>query len=371
MAVITLWLSDFRCFDETVFEPHPHGLTVLRGQNGDGKTSILEAVAWLATQRSFRSAAREALVRAGSDRAVLRAEASAAGRRLLVEAELPVAGPARVQVNRQPARRRADLGQAIRVSVFSTDDLGLVQGPPGNRRDYLDDVLVGRHPRFEALVSEVERILRQRGAVLRQANGRPDTDTERTLDVWDTRLASSGEDLADARQELTVALQPLVAEAYGRLAGPPSSDEQVRLGYRRSWEGPLADALHGARREDLRRQLTSSGPHRDELEITVGGRPARTHASQGEQRSVALSLRLATHRLATIQFDEAPVLLLDDVFSELDPYRASALVEQLPPGQVLLTTAVEPPPAVTAARVVEVSGGRLVGTGGTGAKHGR
>ena len=362
MAITKLWLTDFRCFETTLFEPDPRGLTVLQGENGAGKTSILEAVGWLATQQSFRGAPREALVRTGAERAVVRAETVQGERAVLVEAELPLQGPARAQVNRQVVRRRVDLAQALRVSVFSPDDLALVQQGPAHRRDYLDEALIGRHPRHESVQTEVERVLRQRGALLRQSGGSGGVDIEATLDVWDARLAAAGESLAAARAELADALAPMVADAYGRLAGVEHAE--VRLGYRRSWDGALADALAASRRTDLRRQVTSVGPHRDELDITVEGRPARTHASQGEQRSVALALRLAAHRLAGNEADEPPVLLLDDVFSELDPYRASALVEQMPPGQVLLTTAAGPPAAVTPDRVVEVAHGRLVGVGG-------
>ncbi|HZU78603.1 MAG TPA: DNA replication and repair protein RecF [Acidimicrobiales bacterium] len=360
MAITTLWLTDFRCFSEAVFEPDPDGLTVLRGENGAGKTSVLEAVGWLATQRSFRGAPREALVRTGAARAVVRAEATAGTRAMLLEAEIPVTGAARAQVNRQPVRRRAELVEALQVSVFSPDDLDLVQGGPAARRDYLDEALTGRHPRFEALQVEVDRILRQRAALLRQAGGRHEPEVLATLDVWDARLESSGDALAAAREELAAELSPLVGAAYARLAG---RQETVTLTYSRSWVGALGDALAAARRDDLRRQVTTVGPHRDELEVLVDGRPARTHASQGEQRSVALSLRLATHHLATAEHGAAPVLLLDDVFSELDAQRSGALVDQLPPGQVLLTTAVDPPAMVAPSRVVEVTGGRLLAGG--------
>ena len=185
--------------------------------------------------------------------------------------------------------------------------------------------------------------MRQRASVLRQAGNRLDADIVATLDVWDDRLATAGSELADARQALVVELAPLVSEAYGQLAG---SSEPVTLAYRRSWEGELSDALTSRRAED-------------ELDIVVGPGPARTHASQGEQRCVALALRLATHELRRRSADEPPILLLDDVFSELDARRSACLVEQLPAGQVLLTTAVDPPPAVTADRVVHVEAGTL------------
>jgi DNA replication and repair protein RecF len=361
VAIITLWLTDFRCFTEAVIEPDPDGLTVLRGPNGSGKTSVLEAVGWLATQRSLRGAPRDVLVRSGASRAILRAETMTAERQVLIEAELPATGTARAQVNRQPVRKRADLAEAVRVTVFSPDDLHLVQDGPAGRREYLDDVLVDQHPRFELLTSEVDRVLRQRASVLRQAGNRIDADIVATLDVWDDRLAAAGSELAEARQGLVVELAPLVSEAYGQLAG---SVEPVTLSYRRSWDGELAEALAARRSEDLRRQVTSVGPHRDELEITVGPGPARTHASQGEQRCVALALRLATHELRRRRLPEPPVLLLDDVFSELDARRSASLVEQLPAGQVLLTTAVDPPPAVTADRLVDVAAGRLSSVAG-------
>ncbi|MDE3085533.1 MAG: DNA replication and repair protein RecF [Acidobacteriota bacterium] len=369
MSVTRLWLTDFRCFTEAVFEPDPEGLTVLRGENGAGKTSVLEAVGWLATQRSFRGAPRDVVVRGRADRAVVRAETLQGTRQQLVEAEIPRDRTGRIQVNRQPVRRRVQLAETLRVSVFSPEDLVVVQGGPGGRREYLDDILVARHPRDEALVGEVERVLRQRAALLHQAGGRHVPEVLSTLDVWDSRLASAGEALAAARAELVDALRPFVVQAHGRLAGadaPEGNGESggVELAYRRSWTGPLADALADARQDDLRRQATSVGPHRDELELTLAGRPARSQASQGEQRSVALSLRLAAHQLATEEQGVAPVLLLDDVFSELDARRAEALVAQLPAGQVLLTTAVDPPAVVAPDRVVDVQGGRLVPAGG-------
>lgn len=356
MAITNLWITDFRCFQEAHFEPDPEGLTVLQGPNGAGKTSVLEAVGWLATQRSLRGSPRDALVRSGAERAVVRAETTVDGRPVLIESELPRQGHSRSQVNRQVARRRVELAAAIQVTVFSPDDLHLLQGGPAGRRDYLDEVLVDRHPRWEPVVAEVDKVLRQRAALLRQAGGRLDATNALTLDVWDSRLERAGTELADARQALAEEITPLVSAAYARLAGAPQG---VELVYRRCWTGSLADALVAARHEDVRRQATSCGPHRDDLDVTLEGRPVRTHASQGEQRCVALALRLATHELRRVGGVEAPVLLLDDVFSELDAKRSAALVGELPAGQVLLTTALDPPAVVGPGRVVEVSSGTL------------
>jgi len=359
VAVTALWLTDFRCFAQAEVRPVPDGLTVLRGANGAGKTSVLEAVGWLATQRSIRGAPREVLVRTGAASAIVRAEGSVGERPALIEAEIPAEGPSRTMVNRQVVRRRSDLAEALNVTVFAPDDLHLVQGGPAGRRQYLDDVLVTRHARLDALCAEVDRILRQRAAVLRQARGKVDDTVAATLDVWDTRLADSGAALTAERAALADELAPLASAAYERLAGVA---EPVTLAYRRSWTGELADALARARPDDVRRQATSVGPHRDDLEVCIGSRPARTHASQGEQRCTALALRLATHELRRRQLPEPPVLLLDDVFSELDAARSAALVELLPPGQVLLTTALDPPPMVHAGRVVEVVDGTVRAT---------
>jgi DNA replication and repair protein RecF len=363
VAISTLWLTDFRCFPEAEFRPDPGGLTVLRGSNGAGKTSLLEAVGWLATQRSLRGAARDVLVRTGASRAVVRAEAFSGPRPVLLEAEIPAVGPVRTQVNRQPVRRRSELAAALNVTVFAPNDLDLVQGGPAGRRDYLDDVLVARHARLDALVSEVERIMRQRAAVLRQAGGRAEGSVADTLDVWDERLGTSGTALAAERELLATELGTPASDAYERLAGVA---EPVTLEYRRSWDGDLTDALRQCRSDDVRRQTTSVGPHRDDLDIAIGSRPTRTHASQGEQRCAALAMRLATHALRRRELPEPPVLLLDDVFSELDARRAAALVELLPPGQVLLTTAVDPPPVVHPGRVVEVAAGGLTAVTGGG-----
>ncbi len=363
MYLEALWLTDFRSYRNAQLEPAPDGLTVVVGANGEGKTNLLEAIAYLATLRSFRGAPGEALVRVGAPQAVLRAEGERAGRHLLIEAELHLTGRDRVQVNRQPLPRTRDLLGALQVSVFAPDDLALVKAGPQARRDYLDDLLVALHPRHDAARSEVERVLRQRGALLRSAQGqsRPACDVVSTLDVWDAKLAAAGESLVAAREGLVAALEAPAAGAYGALAVAAGADrDRVTLRYARSWSGSLAAGLAAARGDDLRRGVTTVGPHRDELVAEIGGLPARTHGSQGEQRTLALALRLAGHEVVTRRVGSAPILLLDDVFSELDQQRAAALLAVLPPGQAILTTAGQLPAGAVPACLVQLEGGSIV-----------
>ncbi|HEV8063474.1 MAG TPA: DNA replication and repair protein RecF, partial [Acidimicrobiales bacterium] len=234
------------------------------------------------------------------------------------------------------------------------DDLEISKGSPELRRDVLDDVIQATHPRRGAERANLERILRQRNALLRQLNGRLTGDAAQTLDVWDERLAATGEAVAQARAQLTTALEPLASEAFAALA--PRSGP-LTLCYARSFEGPLAEALAKARHDDLRRQVTTVGPQRDDLAIRAGGLDARTRLSQGRQRCVALSLRLATHRYVASVTGVTPVLLLDDAFSELDEDTARALVHELPVGQALLTTAGTLPPGASPDMTVVVENG--------------
>jgi len=356
MRVTRLWLTDFRNYESAELEP-ASDLTVVTGDNGEGKSNLLEAIGFLATLSSFRGAPTDAVVRQGCERAVVRAEVDREGRALLLEAEVGAAGRQRVQVNRQPLRRARDLLGALRVTVFSPDDLALVKGGPAERRAYLDGVLVGVHPKFDKLQSDVDRILRQRNTLLKHAGSRLDDDATRALDVWDAKLAEAGEALASERATLVERLEPGVTKAYDQVAHTAAD---VTTLSRRSWEGPLADALAASRGDDLRRAVTLVGPHRDELVLAIGGLSARTHASQGEQRSLALALRLAAHAVVGDAAESPPVLLLDDVFSELDPSRADALLAHLPPGQAVLTTAGSVPPGAKVDKQVRVVGGRLV-----------
>ncbi|HUR22312.1 MAG TPA: DNA replication/repair protein RecF [Acidimicrobiales bacterium] len=354
MRLTHLWLYDFRNY-ETADLTLPPGLTVVQGANGEGKTSLLEGIGYLATLASFRGVPSEALVRDGATQAVVRGEGERQGRQLLIEAEIAPRG--RVTVNKQRLRRSSDLLDALRVSVFAPDDLELVKGGPSARRRYLDDTLVALAPKHEATRRDLDRILRQRTALLRQAGGRLTPDIATTLDVWDSKLVAAGEALADARAALVASLEPALAKAYADLSPTRGA---VTAGYDAPWRSAgLAAALAEARTDELRRGVCLVGPHRDDLTLRINAMPARTHASQGEQRSMALALRLAAHRLVADALDDVPVLLLDDVFSELDPGRTEALLHHLPAGQAVLTTAGPLPAGAKPTQVVTVTAGTL------------
>ncbi len=356
MFVEQITIADFRNYVLAEFAPAPNGVTLLQGENGAGKTNLLEAVAYFATLRSFRGAPAGSLVRNGQQQAILRAKADRAGRALLVEAELNLAGRDRFRLNRQPLRRNDDVLGAVLATIFSPDDIEVIKGGPQLRRDYLDDLLVSLRPKHHAARAELERVLKQRNALLRSANGVLRPNVAGVLDVWDIKLASVGEGLAQERESLVSYLRPEVDLAYRRLSNAGGA-AAIGLHYERSWAGPLLEALHASRAEDIRRAVTSSGPQRDDVVISVHGLAARMQASQGEQRSVALALRLGGHALVTERQGTSPVLLLDDVFSELDPSRCVALASCLPEGQTLLTAAGPVPGALPVVERAQVRDG--------------
>ncbi len=353
MSLRRLELIDFRIFTHALVEPEAEGTTVITGANGTGKTSVLEAVAYLGTRRSFRGAPPDALVRTGASSAIVRADIDRPDSPVLVEAEIAPGSTSRTRVNRKAVSTRKDLGAAVPCTVFSPEDLTLISGGPKGRRDLLDDALALFDPEGARAADETERILRQRAALLRQSGGRAGAEVTTTLDVWDQRLADAGKVLVAARERLAADLEPLVGAAYSRLAGAEGRT-LVRQQYQRSWEGDLLTALGSSRRDDLRRGVNTVGPHRDDLALAIEGREARTHASQGEQRCLALALRLGVHELVRARTTLVPTLLLDDVFSELDPDRSRALVAELPGGQAILTTAAPLPEGIAVARVMPV-----------------
>ena len=382
MRVRRLELVDFRNYETGCLELGA-GLTAVLGANGQGKSNLIEAVAYLATLESFRGVPGAALVREGCDRGIVRAEVEQTdGRVVSIECELHAAGRDRVLVNKQRLGRASELLGVVRTTVFSPEDLALVKDGPSVRRRFLDQTVIGLHPRLDADRRDLERILRHKATLLKQMGGRSNEETAFTLDVWNSKLAEVGDTVGRARAELVVALAPEVGQAYhdltsrpvpdggaGRIAGDGgvagnggvAGDGGVRVTYAPLWrQVGLATALEAARDEEVRRQVCLVGPHRDDLDLDLNGLPARTHASQGEQRTLALALRLAAHRLVTERVGSAPILLLDDVFSELDGDRSAALLAHLPHGQVLLTTAGPLPEGARPERVVRVEGGRLL-----------
>ena len=359
MLVRRLWLTDFRSYADADVSLSP-GVTAILGANGQGKTNLLEGLAYVATLGSFRGAPVDALIRSGASSAIVRAECDAEGREVLIEAELSTSGRGRVYLNKQRLQRARDLLGALRVTVFAPDDLELVKGAPAGRRSYLDDALVALHPRHDQLRGDLDRVLRQRNTLLKQAAGgsRFDESAAFTLEVWDAKLIELGEALAMARRALVAKLEPHLRDTYAAVAG--DSRARVSACYESPWlEEGLAAALARVRQDELRRGVTLVGPHRDDLAVNISDLPSRTHASQGEQRSLAFALRLAAHALVTAETGTPPVLLLDDVFSELDPDRSDALLAHLPPGQTVLTSAAGLPPRAHPDRILRIDHGTI------------
>ena len=358
MIVEQLELVDFRNYLHASFSLTP-GVTAIVGRNAQGKTNVAEAMAFLATLESFRQAPVAALVREGAELATIRAIVRHEdGREIQIEVQIQRQGRTVVQVNKQRLARTRDLLGILRVSVFSPDDLELVKGAPGERRRFIDETMVSLALKNDARRLELDRILRQRNTLLRQANGRLTQDIEFTLDVWDEKLTAVGDEVGHQRAIVLAQLQPHVEDAYQHLAGAPLA---VGIHYEPAWRRTgLANALKAARMDDLRRGVSTVGPHRDDIDLFLGTLPSRTHASQGEMRCLALSLRLGAHQLVAQQTDMTPLLVLDDVLSELDPQRCAALLSHLPRGQVVITTASGLPNTATPERILRIEGGQVV-----------
>jgi DNA replication and repair protein RecF len=360
MRVERLEVVEFRNHDRAAVEL-PAGVSVLAGPNGVGKTNLLEAIGYLATLGSHRVGQDAALIRAGAASAVVRAAVQRAGRRLLVDVELRPGSGVRGRVNGAPVPRARDLLGVVRATVFAPEDLGLVRGDPEERRRFLDTLATQRLPRYHGSRQDYDRVLRQRNTLLRSAGGRLPASALATLEVWDEKLASAGSEIWSERLRLVAALTPRVELAYQRLAG---RDDLVEVEYVSSVAGTvgndpdpakLAQALRerlvADRSRELERGITLSGPHRDDLSLALRGLPARTHASHGEAWSLALALRLGSHQLLTEEGEE-PVLLMDDVFAELDRQRRDRVAEAaLAAEQTIVTAAVaeELPPELDAA----------------------
>ena len=338
-----LELQDFRCHPAIRWEPE-QGINVLVGPNGAGKTSILEAIAYASSLRSFRRTPDASLIRDRANAAVIRLGVERPAGELQIEIQLSEGARRRVQVNGKRPGSNADVAMAFPTVAFLPDDLDLVKGSPGIRREFVDGLAAQLSIEAGAVQREYARALRQRNALLKKDGRLADRDA---LSAWDEQLAVSGAAVLTARIELLRSMTPVARHGFVSVAGAGLLD----LGYRSSWwEGGLegnaddvAEALRAAlakrRSRDFEVRTTTAGPHRDEPWLGLNGRAARNEASQGEQRSIALALRVASFEMLFERSGRRPVLLLDDVFSELDPDRARGVLRLVPEGQVFVTSA--------------------------------
>ena len=385
MHVTHLTLVDFRNYARADVELSP-GTTLFVGRNGQGKTNLVEAIGYLSTVSSHRVSTDQALVRAGQESAIVRMRVQHEERALVIELQLNRAGANRAQVNRGAIRTR-ELPRYFASVLFAPEDLSLVRGEPSGRRAYLDALVVQRSPRFAGVISDYERVVRQRNSLLKSARAsRLPTDSLTTLDVWDDRLVELGTALMVARHELVEQLRPRISHAYRAVAG---DEHDTGVSIQRSIDAdapadaaPTATAdaaaaggdpaivaaafrerLASRRRDELDRAVTLVGPHRDDLVLDLNGLPARGYASHGESWSFALALKLASAEVLRVDAVAGdPVLVLDDVFAELDEGRRERLADAIVDyEQVLITAAVgRDVPERLRATTVRIAAGAIV-----------
>ncbi len=386
MHLTRLGLTDFRSYSEVSLELAP-GVSTFSGPNGEGKTNLVEAVGYLATLGSHRVATDGPLVRQGAERAILRAAVTGEQGSALVEVELNPGRANRVRLNKAQLPRPRDILGTLRTVLFAPEDLALVKGDPGERRRFLDDLLVASAPRYAGIRADYERVLRQRTALLKSAGakghlrGAAREAMTATLDTWDAQLARTAAPLLSGRMGLVAALRPHVEAAYEAVSGD-TRGEASGMSYRSSafntddgfddvtaletasFEKAMLTVLAGVRASELDRGVCLVGPHRDELELAIGGLPARGYASHGESWSMALALRLASFALLR-ERREDPVLILDDVFAELDTGRRDRLAVLVAGAEQVLVTAAVPAdvPAVLAGARFTVQAGEISSVG--------
>ena len=317
---------------------------------------MLEAVYALATASSFRTSAASDMIRNGESGAEVHGVVFQGQRRVQVDLTLTRGvrnTTKRMLVNGQRPRSRAEVSEALPLTVFTPEGVDVIRGGPEHRRNYLTTLLTDVDPLTGDVIERFARVLSQRNALLRSLEGtRPSPSQQSELELWTSDFCAVSAELVSYRRMLTESLAPLVANFYRELS---ESDSPVGVTYEASWHGELHDALAKSFDDDRFRGYTTVGPHRDDLGVSLEGRDARRQASQGEQRSLALALRLAGHELVRQRRGMDPLLLLDDVFSELDPVRSLRLLGLLPAGQTLVTTASPLPGALTPAAVVDLS----------------
>jgi DNA replication and repair protein RecF len=351
----SLALTDFRSFEAVEVELAAGGCAFV-GPNGQGKTNLVEAIGYVATLGSHRAAGDAPLVRLGAERATIRAGLVRDDRKALVELEIVPGKSNRARVNRADVPRAREVLGLLRTVLFAPEDLAIVKGDPSERRRFLDELLTVQSPRMVAVRSEYDRVLKQRNALLKTAGAtvRSGKGDLRTLEIWDAHLAGSGADLLAARLRLVAALEPLVEKAYDEVSaggGPATMTYKSSLGLeaelvpdRELLSAQLLDAIAAARSQELDRGISLVGPHRDDLVLQLGPLPARGYASHGESWSYALALRLASYELLREAGDSGmdPVLILDDVFAELDADRRSRLARLVGAAEQVLITAAVP-----------------------------
>lgn len=351
MYVSVLSLTDFRSHKNVEIELAP-GPTVFVGANGQGKTNLVEAIDFLASMDSHRVSSDIPLVRRGAEQAIIRSVVCRGDRELQVEIEINANRANRVRLNGQILTRNRDLVGAVKTVTFSPEDLVLVKGDPSDRRRFVDQLVVMQSPRLSQTRSDVDRILKQRNTLLKSARGRANVDTG-TIDIWDEHLARVGAELTLARMSLLDALAQYLTDTHKKVAIAAAEHRQnVAARYRSNVEGItetrdkneirelLLTALHNNRKQELERGVTLVGPHRDDVDFMIGEFPAKGYASHGEIWSLALALRLASHELL-LQDGDDPILILDDVFAELDTKRRENLALLVrDTEQVLITAAV-------------------------------
>ncbi|MEI2716572.1 MAG: DNA replication/repair protein RecF [Candidatus Nanopelagicales bacterium] len=365
MWVKRLHLVDFRSYDEIDLALDP-GAVVLLGPNGQGKTNIVEAIAYCAALDSHRVHGDAALVRSGAERAVIRMTVVVGDRETTVELQLNPGKSNRVQINGQPVTRNRDVVGTVRCSLFAPEHLRLVKGDPADRRRFLDSVMVQVAPRYIAVRADFERVLKQRNAALRSLASAPGSEAEAVLTAWDDRYVPIAAELTWGRINAVRQLADVVADSYRRIS--PAAD-QVEVEYEssvaesRRWDSKdvlaadLQQELAVRHRDEVRRGVTLVGPHRDDMALSLNGHAARGYASHGEAWSLALALQLASfhvlHRIA----DDPPVLVLDDVFAELDEKRRDRLLDAVADAEQVLVTAAVPAdvPARLNAQIITVS----------------
>lgn len=360
MHVAQLWLHNFRSYAELDIELTP-GATAFIGPNGQGKTNIVEAIDYLATLNSHRVSSDAPLVAQGHDQAVVRANVARQDRIALLEVEITPGKTNRARINRSPLPRSRDLLGVLRTVLFSPEDLALIKGDPTDRRRFLDVLLTLRFPRLAGTRADYDRVLKQRNTLLKTSGRRSVSESAlATLEIWDEHLARVGGELMAARLQLIHDLGPFLESAYREVAAASASHRQtaialykpsIKIGDDHGAEALSADllaAIDQRRHDEIERGISLVGPHRDDVTLTLGDLPAKGYASHGESWSFALALRLASFELLRADGDD-PVLILDDVFAELDRGRRDRLAALVGDAeQVLITAAVadDVPPAL-------------------------